>query len=149
MKTYIPKDQDIQHEWILLDAEGQRLGRLATQVAMLLRGKHKPYFTPHLDTGDFVIIVNEDKIELTGNKINQKTYFSHSGYPGGSRIITARYAIKNRPEWMVRKAIWGMLPHNRLGRKLIKKLKIYSGPDHPHAAQLPVQRSNAQQQLGN
>lgn len=137
MKTYIPKSQDIERNWVLIDAKGKRLGRLATQVATLLRGKHRPYFTPHLDTGDFVVVVNAEKIELTGRKLEQKMYFSHSGFPGGSRIISASYAMKNKPGWVIRKAVWGMLPHNRLGRKLIKKLKVYSGPDHPHQAQQP------------
>ncbi|MFC2150634.1 50S ribosomal protein L13 [Calditrichota bacterium] len=138
MKTHVPNADQIDKNWVVVDATGQRLGRLATQVATLLRGKHKPIYTPHLDTGDFVIVVNASKIELSGNKIEQKEYFSHSRYPGGSRIVTAREAMQNRPEWVVRKAIWGMIPHNRLGRAIIKKLKVYADDQHPHEAQQPV-----------
>ena len=138
MRTYIPKQKDIKHEWLVVDAEGQRLGRLATRVATVLRGKHRPIFTPHLDTGDFVIVINAEKIGLTGNKLNQKTYFRHSMYPGGSTFTLLRDAMENKPEWVVRQAVWGMLPHNRLGRKLIKKLKVYSGSEHPHQAQQPT-----------
>lgn len=138
MKTYIPKPADITHEWVLVDAEGQHLGRMATQVATLLRGKHRPNFTPFLDTGDFVVIVNADKIVMTGKKSEQKTYFRHSTYPGGSTFTTFKQAMEKKPEWVVRHAIWGMLPHNILGRKLIKKLKVYSGPEHQHHAQKPV-----------
>lgn len=137
MKTYIPKAQDIKREWVLIDADGQRLGRLATKVATLLRGKHRPIFTPFLDTGDFVIVVNAEKISLSGQKIEQKTYFRHSTYPGGSRITTMKQAMEKKPEWVVRHAIWGMLPHNKLGRKLIRKLKVYRGSEHPHTAQKP------------
>ena len=137
MRTFIPKQNDIQKRWWVVDADGQRLGRLATRVATVLRGKHRPIYTPHLDTGDFVVVVNADKIALTGRKLEQKTYFSHSGYPGGSSITTLNQAMKAKPEWVVKKAIWGMLPHNRLGRKLIKKLKIYRGSEHPHQAQQP------------
>ncbi len=138
LRTYIPKANDIDRKWWVADAEGQRLGRLATRIATILRGKHRPIYTPHLDTGDFVIIVNADKIVVTGRKLDQKTYFSHSTYPGGSRFRSMRQVMNSKPELVVRKAVWGMLPHNRLGRKLIRKLKIYSGPDHPHEAQQPV-----------
>jgi len=137
LKTYIPKLKEINKAWWVVDAEGQRLGRLASRVATILRGKHRPIYTPHLDTGDFVIVVNAGKVSFTGRKLDQKTYFSHSTYPGGSRIISLRQAMDNRPEWVVRKAVWGMLPHNRLGRKLVKKLKVYPGSQHPHAAQQP------------
>lgn len=137
MRTYIPKEDDIDRKWWVVDADGHRLGRLATRVATILRGKHRPIFTPHLDTGDFVVVVNADKISVTGRKLEQKTYFTHSGYPGGSKIISLSQAMKTKPEWVVKKAIWGMLPHNRLGRRLIKKLKVYSGPEHPHQAQQP------------
>ena len=137
MRTFIPKPGDIQREWLLVDASGERLGRLASRVASILRGKHRPIYTPHLDTGDFVIIVNADKIALTGNKIEQKTYFRHSTHPGGQTVTPLKMAITEKPEWVVRKAIWGMLPHNALGRKMIRKLKIYTGSTHQHQAQQP------------
>lgn len=138
MKTYIPKPKDIKNEWLLIDATDQRLGRLATKVATLLRGKHKPEFTPFLDTGDFVVIVNAEKISLSGNKIDQKSYFRHSTFPGGSTITPMKTLMENKPEVVLKKAIWGMLPHNALGRKIIKKLKVYAGPEHPHEAQEPL-----------
>jgi len=138
LKTYIPKPNEIKRGWVLIDAEGQRLGRLATRAATILRGKHRPIFTPFLDTGDFVVIVNADKIELTGRKLEQKSYFRHSMYPGGSHVTKMKKAMATKPEWVVRKAIWGMLPHNVLGRKLIRKLKVYAGPEHPHQAQQPI-----------
>ncbi|MDP8240816.1 MAG: 50S ribosomal protein L13 [Candidatus Hatepunaea meridiana] len=137
LRTYIPKANDINRKWWVIDAEGKRLGRLATRVATLLRGKHRPIYTPHLDTGDFVIVLNAERIALTGKKTEQKTYFSHSGYPGGSTILPLHRAMEQKPEWVVKKAIWGMLPHNRLGRKLIRKLKVYRGSEHPHTAQKP------------
>jgi len=139
LKTYIPKPKDIKNEWLLIDATDQRLGRLATKVATLLRGKHKPEFTPFLDTGDFVVIVNAEKISLSGNKIDQKSYFRHSTFPGGSTITPMKTLMENKPEMVLKKAIWGMIPHNALGRKVIKKLKIYAGPEHPHEAQDPLQ----------
>jgi len=138
LRTFIPRQKDIHRQWWLLDAEGQRLGRLATSIAILLRGKHRPIYTPHLDTGDFVVVVNAEKVVVTGRKLDQKSYFSHSTYPGGSKIVSLRQALTRKPEWVVRRAIWGMLPHNRLGRRLIRKLKVYSGPTHPHQAQRPV-----------
>jgi len=138
LKTFIPKPKDINRGWVLIDAEGQRLGRLATRVATILRGKHRPIFTPFLDTGDFVVIVNADKIALTGRKIEQKTYFRHSTYPGGSTITPMKRALEDKPDWVVRQAIWGMIPHNALGHQVIRKLKVYSGPNHPHQAQQPV-----------
>ena len=138
MKTYIPKQDEIQRHWVLLDASGERLGRLATKAATILRGKHRPIFTPFLDTGDFVVVVNAEKIELTGRKIDQKRYFRHSTYPGGGKFLSLRKAMAQKPEWVIRKAIWGMLPHNVLGRRLIRKLKVYQGPEHPHQAQNPV-----------
>ncbi len=137
MKTFIPRDHDIQPEWLLIDATGVPLGRLASRVAIYLRGKHRPIYTPHLDTGDFVVIVNADKVGVSGNKLDQKSYFRHSTHPGGWTMVPMRKALNEKPEWVVRKAIWGMLPHNPLGRKMIKKLKIYSGTVHPHAAQNP------------
>ena len=137
MRTFIPKANDIKRKWWIVDADGQRLGRLATRIATILRGKHRPIYTPHLDTGDFVVIVNADKITLTGDKLQQKSYFKPSSRPGGSKTIPMKRVMGNKPEWVVRKAIWGMLPHNRLGRKLIKKLKVYAGSEHPHSAQKP------------
>lgn len=138
MKTHIPKQDEVdQKDWWIVDAEGQVLGRLATQVATLLRGKHKPNFTPHLDLGDFVVVVNAEKIVLTGKKMEQKTYFRHSTYPGGQTITPVKDVMAKEPELVVHKAIWGMLPHNALGRRLIRKLKVYRNSDHPHQAQQP------------
>ncbi len=137
MKTFIPKPKDIHRGWVLIDAEGQRLGRLATRVATILRGKHRPTFTPLLDTGDFVVIVNADKVALTGRKLEQKTYYHHTGYPGGMRFTPVKRVLEDNPERVLRKAVWGMLPKGPLGRRLIGKLKIYAGPKHPHAAQKP------------
>ncbi len=138
MKTYTPKSTDRdEREWILVDAEGQVLGRLATQVALRLRGKHKPTFAPHLDQGDFVVVINADKIKLTGRKWDQKMYHRHSGYIGGLTSIVAKKLIVQKPEELIRHAVRGMLPKNRLGRKLIKKLNVYAGPEHPHQAQRP------------
>ncbi|MBM3329284.1 MAG: 50S ribosomal protein L13 [Calditrichaeota bacterium] len=137
MRTYFPKAGDLTPRWVLLDADGQRLGRMATQIATILRGKHRPTFTPNADTGDFVVVVNAGRIALTGRKIDNKTYFRHSTHPGGSTILPMRHVMEQRPEWVLRRAVWGMLPHGPLGRKLIRKLKIYSGPAHPHRAQNP------------
>lgn len=139
IKTYSPKANEVEREWILFDAEDQILGRLATQVATILRGKHKPEFAPHIDVGDFVVVINVDKIRVTGNRLDQKIYYRHSGYPGGLTGITLRKMMEKSPERVIEKAVWGMLPKNRLGRKLLKKLKIYAGPEHPHAAQQPRQ----------
>jgi len=136
-KTYYPKLDEIQQEWHLVDADGKVLGRLASQVASVLRGKHKPMFTPHMDTGDFVVIVNAEKIRLTGRKTEAKSYFTHSGFMGGERIISYKEMLADHPERIIEHAVRGMLPHNRLGRRLIKKLKIYRGPEHPHSAQQP------------
>jgi large subunit ribosomal protein L13 len=137
MKTYSAKPGEITREWYLVDAEGKTLGRLATQIADTLRGKRKPQFTPHVDTGDFVIVVNADKIQVTGNKLDQKRYYRHSGYPGGLRSRTLREQLERRPTEVLRVAVKGMLPKNRLARQQITKLKIYAGPDHPHEAQNP------------
>jgi large subunit ribosomal protein L13 len=138
MKTYSPKPQHIEHRWYVVDASGAVLGRLASEVATILRGKHKPIFAPHMDTGDHVVIVNADKIELTGGKEMKKISYRHSGYPGG--ITATRYdrLLAERPVFVIEKAIRGMLPKNRLGRAMIKKLHVVAGPDHPHAAQQPV-----------
>jgi large subunit ribosomal protein L13 len=137
MKTYSAKPGEITREWYLVDAEGKTLGRLATQIADTLRGKRKPQFTPHVDTGDFVIVVNAEKIQVTGNKLDQKRYYRHSGYPGGLRSRTLREQLDRRPTEVIRVAVKGMLPKNRLARQQITKLKIYAGPEHPHEAQNP------------
>src|SRR6476660_8446987 len=137
MKTYSAKPGEVTREWYLVDAEGKTLGRLATQIADTLRGKRKPQFTPHVDTGDFVVVVNAEKIQVTGNKLEQKMYHRHSGYPGGLRSRPLREQPEPRPTEVIRKAVKGMLPRNRLGRAQIGKLKIYAGPEHPHEAQSP------------
>jgi len=137
LKTLIPKKDQIEQKWYIVDAEGQVLGRLAAQVATVLRGKHKAIFTPHLDVGDFVVIVNAEKVKLSGKKTLQKEYFRHSGYPGGGKFISFQRMIDRHPDRIIKLAVKGMLPHNRLGRKLIKKLKVYSGSKHPHEAQRP------------
>ncbi len=137
MRSYMPKMDEITREWVVMDASDQVLGRLATEVARLLRGKHKPDFTPHLDTGDFVVVINADKIRLTGAKMDDKVYYRHSGRPGNLKSETARERMDKYPERVIQAAVWGMLPKNRLGRKLLKKLKVYSGSEHPHQAQQP------------
>lgn len=137
MKTYFPKSEEIQKNWYTVDADGQVLGRLAAKIAMKLRGKDKPVFTPHADTGDFVIVINAEKVKLTGRKLFQKNYERHSGYPGGLRVFNAKTMLEKKPEDVIRLAVRGMLPKNILGRKLLKKLKVYRGSDHPHKAQMP------------
>ncbi len=138
MKSYMAKKQDIdQKKWYLIDAQGKTVGRIATKIAMTLRGKNKPTFTPHADTGDFVIVVNADKVNFTGKKWSQKTYYSHSNYPGGIKSITAEDLQKKKPGEILRKAVYGMLPKNRTQKKLITRLKVYAGQDHPHAPQKP------------
>jgi large subunit ribosomal protein L13 len=137
MKTFSAKLSDIERNWYVVDANDKVLGRLATAIAMVLRGKNKPIFTPHMDTGDFVIVINAEKVKLTGNKLNDKKYYSHSGYPGGLKETTAGKLLKEKPERVLISAVRGMLPKNSLGRQLIKKLKIYAGPEHPHTAQNP------------
>ncbi len=137
MKTYSPKPADIERRWYVVDASGQVLGRLASEVAAVLRGKHKPIFAPHMDTGDHVIVINADKIELTGQKAQKKFAYRHSGYPGGIKAIRYDELLAERPVAAIEKAVRGMLPHNRLGRQIIKKLHIVAGPEHPHAAQQP------------
>lgn len=136
-KTYIPKASEIQREWVLVDANGQNLGRLATQIATILIGKNKPNFTPGVDTGDFVVVVNCEHIRVTGKKMEQKFYYRYSGYPGGLKKISLKDQLQKHPERVIQSAVWGMLPHNKLGRQLLKKLKVYAGPDHPHDAQQP------------
>ena len=137
MKTYIPKIKDVQKRWYLVDAEGKSLGRLASQVAAVLRGKHKPTFTPYMDMGDNIIIVNAEKIQVTGRKFDQKKYYRHSGYPGGITATNYSDMIRTKPARLVTLAVKGMLPHNRLGRVMLKHLKVYRGPEHPHKAQKP------------
>ena len=135
MRTYSPKPADIQREWHVIDATDVRLGRLAVQVATLLRGKHKPTYAPHMDSGDFVIVVNAGKVSLSGDKATTKMAYRHSGYPGGLSSTPFGELLEKDPRRAIEKAVWGMLPKNRLGRQLIKKLKVYAGPEHPHTAQ--------------
>jgi len=137
MKTFVAKEQEVEKKWYLVDAQDRILGRLATQIAVRLRGKHKPIFTPHADTGDFIVVINADKIALKGSKLDQKTYYSHSGYMGGLKKISAKELLEKKPEELLRIAVKGMLPKSSLGRRQLKKLKIYAGPDHPHEAQEP------------
>jgi large subunit ribosomal protein L13 len=136
-KTYYPKTQEIKREWILVDANGKTLGRLATQIATLLLGKHKPGFTPGVEMGDYVIVTNAEHIRVTGNKLDSKIYYRATRYPGGLKAINLRNQLAKHPERVIEKAVWGMLPHNRMGRSLIRKLRVYAGPDHPHDAQQP------------
>ncbi len=138
MRTYSPKPGDVERQWYVIDAADVVLGRLASQAAILLRGKHKPVYAPHVDTGDFVIIVNADKVALTGNKREQKMAYRHSGYPGGLRSVSYRELLEKNPQRAIEKAVKGMLPKNSLGRQMLKKLKVYAGPEHPHQAQKPV-----------
>jgi large subunit ribosomal protein L13 len=135
MKTFVPKD--VERKWWLVDADGKVLGRLATQVAVLLRGKHKPQFAAFVDTGDFVVVINAEKITVTGQKTEEKVYYSHSQYPGGLKTKTLKDVLEKEPEEAIRKAVWGMIPKNKLGRRVFKKLKVYRGPNHPHEAQHP------------
>ncbi|MDR7416253.1 MAG: 50S ribosomal protein L13 [Armatimonadota bacterium] len=137
MKTYQQKPAEVERRWWLVDAQGKVLGRLASQVASLLRGKHKPTFTPHVDGGDFVVVVNADKVRLTGRKAERKVYYWHSGYPGGLKSATAGELLRTKPEELFRLAVQRMLPKTPLGRRMLRKLKVYRGPDHPHAAQQP------------
>ncbi len=138
MKTYVATPANRERAWHVVDAEGQTLGRLATQIADVLRGKRKPDYTPHCDTGDFVVVINAAKITVTGNKLNDKRYYRHSGYPGGLRSRTLQEMLQRRPEEVIRKAVKGMLPRNRLARQQLVKLKVYAGPEHPHKAQNPA-----------
>jgi len=137
MKTFVPKKEQIERKWWLVDAEDKILGRLATEVAVLLRGKKKPEFVEFMDSGDFVIVVNAEKIKLTGRKLDQKKYFTHSGYPGGIKEKTVKDLLDKEPEEVIRMAVKGMIPKNKLGRAVYKKLKVYRGPEHPHEAQQP------------
>ena len=135
MRTYSPKPSDVQRQWYVIDAADVVLGRLAVHAATLLRGKHKPMFAPHVDTGDFVVIVNADKVALTGDKKNSKLLYRHSGYPGGLTAVSVGQQLEKDSRKVVEKAVWGMLPKNKLGRQMLKKLKVYAGPNHPHQAQ--------------
>jgi large subunit ribosomal protein L13 len=137
MRTYSAKPADIQRKWYLVDADGKTLGRLAAKIAGILRGKHKPTFTPHMDTGDHVVVVNAEKIHLTGDKVRRKTYYRHSGYPGGLKSETVAEVLKKKPSAVVERAIKGMLPKNPLGKQMGRKLNVYAGPAHPHQAQRP------------
>src|SRR5512144_1820046 len=137
MTTYVATPSDRERNWVLIDADGQTLGRLATQIADALRGKRKPTYTPHIDVGDFVVVVNAEKIAVTGDKLQKKMYYRHSGYPGGLKQRTLDEMLERRPEEVLRLAVKGMLPRNRLARKQLTKLKVYAGPDHPHVAQKP------------
>jgi large subunit ribosomal protein L13 len=138
MKTYQAKKEEVDHQWYLVNAEGKVLGRLAVELAKILRGKNKPTFTPHVDTGDFVVVVNAEKVVLTGRKIKDKKYYHHTGHPGGIKEITAGKLLDEKPTQILRMAVNGMLPKNSLGRQMMRKLKIYKGPNHPHEAQKPV-----------
>lgn len=138
MKTYVTKPGDVEHKWHVVDADGLTLGRLSSQIATILRGKHKPTFSPSVDCGDYVVVVNAEKVQVTGRRMDQKMYYHHSGYHGGLTETSLRDQLKKHPTRVIEAAVRGMLPHNRLGRKIIKKLKIYAGPTHPHEAQQPV-----------
>ncbi len=137
MSTFFAKKELVEKDWFLVDAENLILGRLASEIAKILRGKNKPIFTPHVDTGDFVVVVNAEKIAVTGNKMSDKMYHHHTGYPGGIKSISLEKLLEKRPEEVIKKAVWGMLPKNSLGRKMITKLKIYKGSEHPHESQNP------------
>ena len=136
-KTHVVKPKEIQREWWVVDAEGKTLGRLASRIASVLRGKHKPIYSPHVDTGDFVVVTNADQVATTGRKLDQKKYYHYSGYPGGLRAVTLRRQLERHPTRVLRAAVRGMLPKNRLGRRMLRKLKVYAGPEHPHHAQQP------------
>lgn len=135
--TQSAREQDVQRDWYVVDAQGQTLGRLATQVATILKGKNKPSYTPHVDCGDYVVVVNAEKVHVTGQKMTQKKYYRHSGYPGGLKEVALRDQLDKFPNRVIESAVRGMLPHNRLGRRMFKKLKVYAGPNHPHEAQQP------------
>jgi len=137
MKTFIPKKDELTKKWWLIDAEGKVLGRLASEIAILLRGKRNPKYVSFMDSGDYVIVINAEKIKVTGRKMEQKKYYSHSGYPGGLKVRTLQELLQKKPEEVIKKAVWGMIPKNKLGRAVYKKLKVYRGPDHPHQAQKP------------
>jgi large subunit ribosomal protein L13 len=137
VRTFQAKEVEVEKKWFVIDADGMVLGRLAANIARVLRGKNKPIFTPHIDTGDFVIVINAEKVRVTGKRIEQKSYFSHSGYPGGTKVRMFKDLVVKNPRFVIEHAVKGMLPHNRLGRRIVKKLKVYAGDSHPHAAQNP------------
>jgi large subunit ribosomal protein L13 len=137
MRTFVTKPREVERQWFVIDAEGQTLGRLSSSIATLLRGKHKPIYSPSVDCGDYVVVINADKIHVTGRRMDQKVYYRHSGYMGGLKEITLRRQLETRPERVIQAAVRGMLPKNALGRKIIRKLKVYAGPNHPHDAQQP------------
>lgn len=137
MKTYVPKKDELEKKWWLIDADGKILGRLATEISILLRGKRNPRYSGFLDAGDFVVVVNAEKIKVSGKKLEQKKYYSHTGYPGGIKEKTLQELLDKKPEEVIRKAVWGMVPKNKLNRAILKKLKVYSGPHHPHESQQP------------
>ena len=137
MRTPFAKRNEVEKKWYLFDAKDEVLGRIAAKIAVYLRGKNKPIFTPHVDTGDFIVVVNAEKVKLTGNKLDSKIYYHHTGYPGGIKAETARQRLRSNPEKVISDAVWGMLPKNRLSRAMMKKLKVYRGTEHPHAAQKP------------
>ena len=139
MKTFVTKPAEVERRWYVIDAEGQTLGRVATQIAVLLRGKHKPIYSPSVDCGDFVVVINAEKIQVSGRRMDQKKYYRHSGYPGGLKEISLRDQLGKYPTRVIEAAVRGMLPKNKLGRKMFKKMKAYAGPEHPHQAQQPVE----------
>ncbi len=141
--TYMAKPGSVERKWYVIDAAGQRVGRLAAEIASILRGKHKPEFTPHVDVGDFVVVINAEKVVFTGKKLQDKMYYRHSGYPGGLKTTSAAQMLEKHPERVLEMAVKGMLPHNSLGADQYRKLKVYAGPDHPHAAQQPIARNLA------
>ena len=138
-RSFMAKGEEVERKWYIIDAENKPLGRLAVQVARILSGKHKPTYTPHVDTGDFVVVINAEKVGLTGNKLTQSTISKHSGHPGGLKVLTYKQILERRPERLVERVVWGMLPKTKLGRDMYRKLKVYAGPAHPHAAQKPEQ----------
>ncbi len=139
ISTFQAREVDVEKKWYVVDADGMVLGRLAANVARILRGKHKPIFTPHVDTGDFVIVINASKVRVTGKRLDKKEYFRHSGYPGGVTMRSFKEQIQKNPRFVIEHAVRGMLPHNKLGRRIFKKLKVYAGNEHPHAAQQPIE----------
>lgn len=136
-KTYFPKADELTSDWVVVDANDQNLGRLASRIARVLLGKHKPSFTPGVSVGDYVVVINAERIRVTGKKMDDKVYYHHSGYPGGIKAITLRQQLDKHPDRVLRSAVWGMLPHNKMGRSILKRLKVYAGPEHPHEAQKP------------
>ncbi len=138
-RSFMAKGEEVERKWYIIDAENQPLGRLAVQVARILSGKHKPTYTPHVDTGDFVVVINAGKVGLTGNKLTQSTIARHTGHPGGLKVLTYKQVLESRPERLVERVVWGMLPKTKLGRDMYRKLKVYAGAAHPHAAQKPEQ----------